>query len=70
MWGDDNLADIEINTMFEELEPGTYIEVLCEGCGLVCIGKTSNNEMILAVLNKEKINWMPKDAFMELPQHF
>jgi len=70
MWGDDQSADIEIDKVFEELQPDTFMPVLCEGCGLVGIGKTSDNKMTLAVISEELVIWMPKDAFMELPQQF
>ena len=70
MWGNDQTADIKIDEVFEGLQPDTFMRVLCEGCGLVGIGKTSDNEMTLAMINEEQVIWMPKDAFMELPQKF
>ena len=70
MWGDNQSADIKIDEVFADLQPDTFTRVLCEGCGLVGIGKTSDNEMTLAMINEEQVIWMPKDAFMELPQKF
>lgn len=37
--------DINVYEIFETLEPDHYVSVLCEGCNLRAIAKTTNGEM-------------------------
>ncbi len=39
MFGDDASPDIDVIQIFDTLEPGFHISVLCEGCGLIAVEK-------------------------------
>lgn len=40
-------ADIHIRRIANDLEPGYYTGVLCEGCGMTAIGKDTNGEVFV-----------------------
>jgi hypothetical protein len=66
MWGEGVEPDIDIDGIFEDLQPDTGLSVICEGCGLVTVGKTNNGEMKLAVLTNNKLNWMSFEDFQSI----
>ena len=47
MFGDLFPADIDVPKIFESLKVDTYIPVLCEGCGMLGIGKNKEEELIM-----------------------
>lgn len=42
-------GDFDILDIFHELEPGNYTSYICEGYGFVAIGKTSDENCVLAM---------------------
>lgn len=48
-------SDFDILQIAEELEPNHYTSMICEGFGFIAIGKTENNEVVLAVPTGETI---------------
>lgn len=46
MFGEDRTPDIDVQKEFDELEPG-YVSsgFICEGCGLVAIMRSEDNEL-------------------------
>lgn len=77
MWGPETPADIDILQIVENLEYDTYVPCICEGCGLLGIGKDEDGETLLAVFDptREKaevtggipVIWMKYEEFMALP---
>jgi hypothetical protein len=41
-------VDIDVDEIFESLSPGYYMSVICEGCGLLAIEKTGDNQLRVA----------------------
>jgi hypothetical protein len=41
--------DFDILEEFEKLEPDQYINYICEGFGFIAIGKTQDNQCLLAI---------------------
>jgi len=74
IWVNDVREDINIDKIYESLEPGTGESVLCEGCGLMAVGKTLDNEMLLAVPTNVDhssqmvgaIKWVTREEFIAL----
>lgn len=74
MWGESHPVDIDILQIVENLEYDTYVPCICEGCGLLGIGKDDDGNPLLAVFdpNREKaeegipVNWMKYEEFMAL----
>jgi hypothetical protein len=75
MWGPETPADIDILQIVENLEYDTYVPCICEGCGLLGIGKDEDGNPQLAVLDSTRertvkgipVNWMSYEEFMALP---
>jgi hypothetical protein len=42
-------SEFDINEIADGLEPNHYTPIICEGFGFIAIGKTENNEIILAI---------------------
>jgi hypothetical protein len=42
-------SEFDINEIADGLEPNHYTPIICEGFGFIAIGKTENNEIILAM---------------------
>jgi hypothetical protein len=76
-WGGDIDPDIDIDKIYESLNPTEYEIVLCEGCCLSAVGKTEEYELLLAVPCEEVdennnpvmncITWLTREEFMALP---
>jgi len=47
--GTNGEPDINIRKIAEPLENGTYVPVMCEGCGLCGVGKDDNGNIIVIV---------------------
>ncbi len=47
-FGDNVKPDIDVDQIFSELEAGTYVNVLCEGCVMVAIAKDQSNNLVIA----------------------
>ena len=57
LFGDDAKPEIDVYEEFSLLEENHMISVLCEGCGLMAIGKTVLGElMVVRVSNKEQLD--------------
>lgn len=52
VWGKDVPPDIDVYRIVEELEPGNFESVLCEGCRLRAVGKSSDGEALIALLEE------------------
>jgi hypothetical protein len=48
MWGEDFEPEINVQKIADSLEPNTYMPVMCEGCGMVAIGKNEKLEIMVA----------------------
>ena len=71
MWGDGVPPDINIKEVFEELIEGSYLPVLCEGCGLSAIGKFKDNKLMLAMPNSSgTYTWLTEDEFINIKLSF
>jgi hypothetical protein len=60
LFGDEIAPDIDVQKEFETLRAGYVINgLLCEGCGLVTIGKTEENELRVMRLrdDEETLEW-------------
>jgi hypothetical protein len=71
LWGDQHEPEIEIERIAEQLEPGHFESVLCEGCGVRAIGKNQEGEILIAVLEEEGsvedlVNWMTLEKWLTL----
>jgi hypothetical protein len=56
-FGDDVKPDIDVMKEFESLDPGMcYSGYLCEGCGLIVIGKSEEGELKVIRLEGEDLN--------------
>ena len=49
MFGDAATPDIDVTAISKELKEDTYEIVLCEGCGMQAIGKSSLGEIYVAI---------------------
>lgn len=65
MFGEDTPPDIDINKIFDALNVGEYMPVLCEGCCLAAIGKFENNTLLLAVPRSDgdRLSWIDENTF-------
>jgi hypothetical protein len=54
MWGTELPPDIDIQKIADDMEPGHYTAVLCEGCGMIAIAKDENGNILIGVLNEEE----------------
>ena len=59
MWGTQFPADIDIPRIFKILEPGTYETFICEGCGMIGLGK-SDTEKCYALFDDDR-KWIEID---------
>ena len=41
--------DFDIDEVVKDLEPNHYISIVCEGFGFIAIGKTGEEELVLAI---------------------
>ena len=48
-------SDFDINEVAENLEPNHYTPIICEGFGFLAVGKTENNEIVLAMPTGESM---------------
>lgn len=68
-FGDAVEPDINIREIAASLETGTYVDVLCEGCGMKAIGKDDNGNIMVAVPENvrddscESYLWVPLEDF-------
>ncbi len=62
-------VDIDVRKIAETLEPGTYVPVLCEGCGMNAVGKDENGQVIVHLPENvrddscESYLWVPLEDF-------
>jgi len=45
LFGDNAQPDIDVNSIVKDLKNSHYIQVLCEGCGMLAIEKDANGEV-------------------------
>ena len=60
MWGTQLPADIDIPKIFKRLEPNTYETFICEGCGMIGLGKTESGKC-WALFDEDRANWVEID---------
>jgi hypothetical protein len=48
-------SEFDINEIANNLEPNHYTSIICEGFGFIAIGKTENNEIVLAMPTGESM---------------
>jgi len=53
--------DIDIDTEYNNLKHGTFIQCLCEGCALDAIGKSEDGRLILGKYDHDK--WFNKKEY-------
>lgn len=49
LFGNEVEAEINMAKISEELEADTYLPVLCEGCGMLAVGKRQDGTTMIAV---------------------
>lgn len=54
MFSENIESDINVEQIFKSLKPGYMTGVLCEGCGLSYIGKTDENQLVVAYLQHDE----------------
>lgn len=69
MFGDRFQPDINLREIAATLENGTYVPVLCEGCGMNAVGKDENGQVIVHIPENvrdascEIYLWIPLEDF-------
>jgi len=69
LFGDEIKPDIDIKEIADSLQPGYYINTLCEGCGLVLIIKAEDgtiNVGLLPIEGREELDIMTLDEFTKI----
>ena len=68
---DENLhSDIDVNQITEDLNPGYFTTVLCEGCAMVAVAKSESGEVTLITTENETFTYdqwkagLMKDRFL------
>lgn len=69
MWGAESDPDIDVHRIVEELEPGHFESVLCEGCRLRAVGKTADGNGLVAMLEEEgqvedSVRWIALEEWL------
>jgi len=68
-FGDKTQPDINIRETAASLKNGTYVPVLCEGCGMNAIGKDENGQVLVNIPENirddscETYVWVPLEDF-------
>jgi hypothetical protein len=44
--------DIDVYKIWESLEPGFFESCICEGCGIIGIARSENNELFVILLDE------------------
>jgi hypothetical protein len=65
-------ADFDILEKADELQPDSYIPTICEGFGFIAIGRSIDNEIMLAMPvppiegdTEEYIQWVPYNEIIK-----
>lgn len=73
LFGEEVFPEIDVEQIISELRPDTYMDVLCEGCGMATIGKSANGEAYIALIYGEPIDeknrwikWITLDEYEQL----
>jgi hypothetical protein len=69
MWNDQVEPEIDVHGIADQLEPGYFESVLCEGCGIRAIGKNDNGEILIAILEEEghiedMVKWVSLETWL------
>ena len=59
--------DFDIEEVAKEIKPSFYEHYICEGFGFIAIGKSENNDIILAYRNwtTDEIHWKSLDEILK-----
>ena len=73
MWGENVEPDIDVYRIVEELEPGNFESVLCEGCDLRAVGKSQDGNAMVAMLKEpghveDLVSWLQISEWENLPK--
>lgn len=71
MWGEQAEPDIDVHRIAEQLEPGHFESVLCEGCSIRAVGKDSGGRTLIAILEEEgqvedMVRWVSLDEWLDI----
>ena len=53
-------VEIDIIAISKSLKLDHCLQVLCEGCGLLAIGKKDDGTIVLGYPEGEKVKWIPQ----------
>jgi hypothetical protein len=76
LFGTKRGPEININEIYQVLNPEEYQIVLCEGCGLTAVGKTQEETMVLAIPCEDEesndptmqcVRWITQEEYENLP---
>jgi hypothetical protein len=70
LFGENLHSDIDVNQITEDLNPGYFTSVLCEGCAMAAVAKSESGEVTLITTENETFTYdqwkagLMKDRFL------
>jgi len=70
MFGDNLPPDIDVYELAKTIPKGSYMPVICEGCGMLAISKTDTGELLLGYEDASgEIKFMPIKEWEDKKNH-